>query len=199
MSQLDLNVDVLQRDVNCRLCKLGATVDRACLLGSPIRKRKIMVVLEAPTELEQKRGEVDPPELIVKMLEDVGIDTSKVFFCYSVSCATEKPTKAQIKACRKWLDAQIEAVEPKFVLVVGSTSLLAVMNKTGIKNHRGRPVEVTVGDRSMVFFPIYSPGYVEYDPRQQIILEHDLQNFAEIVEHGKVRREEQLNLRIVTD
>lgn len=199
MSQLDLNVDVLQRDVNCRLCKLGATVDRACLLGSPIRKRKIMVVLEAPTELEQKRGEVDPPDKLIEMLEDVGLDTSKMFFCYAVSCATDKPTKAQIKACRKWLDAQIAEVQPKFVLVVGSTALAGVMNKTGIKNHRGRPVTAESGDVSMIFFPIYSPSYVEYDPRQEVILQHDLQNFADIVENGAIRKEEELNLRIVTD
>ena len=200
MSQLEINLDApLKRDVNCRLCKLGATVDRACLLASPLRHRKIMVVLDAPSEREQKNDEIEPPELLVQMLEDVGLDTSKMVFCYAVSCATDKPTKAQIRSCRKWLDAQIAEVSPKFVLIVGNTALQGVMDKTGIKNHRGRPVTVESGDVSMVFFPVYSPSYVEYDPRQEIILQHDLQNFADIVEHGKVRKEEDLNLRIVTD
>lgn len=156
-----------------------------------------MVVMEAPTDQEQRDEWINPPGDLTDMLGEVGLDLEDIFFCYAVSCATEKPTKAQIKQCRKWLNAQIEEVQPKFVLLVGSTPLMSALEMTGIKKCRGRPF--TKGDDPTIYFPIFSPGYVAYDERQLPILKHDIANFADIVTLGKVRKEERLNLRIVTD
>jgi uracil-DNA glycosylase family 4 len=193
--QLDMFLDPPVRDKKCRLCKLGATVSRACLLGEPMRRRKIMVVMDAPTLEEQEADEIQPKQLLLDMLEEAGIDPDRVFFCYAVSCATDKPTKAQVKSCKSWLQKQIDFVKPKFVLLCGSVPLLALLGETGIKKHRGRPVEKD----GRVFFPVFSPGYIAYDDRQKPILQQDLRTFQEYIETGGVRKEEHLNLRIVTD
>ena len=186
---------MIERDINCRRCKLGDTVSRTCLLGEPLKRHKVMIILDAPTRVAAKRDEVTPDRDLVKMLEDAGVDIDSAFFCYAVSCHTEKPTKSQVKQCKYWLDAQIGIVKPKFVLLVGSTPLLAVLGKTGIRKERGKPVE----QDGRIYFSVYSPGYVAYDERQLPVLKSDLRNFAEMVEYGSVRREENLNMRIVLD
>lgn len=158
------------------------------MLADRKKHKRIIVVDTCP----QEDGSDEPDQMIVTMLEDAGFDIDKIHFTTVFDHFIEKPSKGMIRKTTHLQD-ELRRVQPKFVLLVGSTALQAALGKTGIKKERGRPEEID----GTVFYPVYSPAYVGYDERQAPILKMDIANFQNIVTHGKIPREEGLSVRIV--
>jgi DNA polymerase len=54
----------------------------------------------------------------------------------------EKPTLTEVRACRPWLDAEIEAVNPKLIVCLGATAAQALLGSDfRVTKQRGRPME----------------------------------------------------------
>lgn len=157
------------RDPNCDKCKLQQTADKVCVLGSGNPKAKIMVVSKMQNsgtwqkELEQE-------------LAEVGIEASQVYFTQAIKCRTYDQTASNrdIKACRPYLDEEIAAVKPDWILALGNEALLATTGKSGITKYRGRIYEVN-GVRVV---PTISPSAVKRNPGQRGGYLADLRLFA---------------------
>lgn len=193
---------MLKADHNCRLCKIGKTVEKACLLGrGNTRKADIMIVGEAPSSKDFKRWEVfsgSTGNLLVSMLEELEIDLDRVYFTNAVHCCPpefRQPTKAEVKSCSKWLWDEIAEVDPDYVLLMGNGPLLSVLGKTGIKKARGRPVEVN----GVIYLPVNNPAAAAHDPRALGLFQHDLRTFRNIIEFGGIPEERELDYKVVED
>ena len=54
----------------------------------------------------------------------------------------KKPNDAEIRACRPWLDAEIEQVKPRAILCLGATAAQALLGKQfRVTRDRGKPIE----------------------------------------------------------
>jgi uracil-DNA glycosylase family protein len=54
----------------------------------------------------------------------------------------QKPNAAELAACRPWLDAELEAVRPQVLVVLGATAAQALLGRQfRVTKERGRPVE----------------------------------------------------------
>lgn len=187
------------RDENCTRCKLNETAQFVCLLGDGPKPSEIMILGEAPGKREDESGRPfvgEAGKLLMKVLNSHGIKREDVYITNAVNCRPPEnrtPKKNEIKACRYWYQKQFTRVKPKFVLLLGNVPLTQALDLKGIKKLRGKPIELD----GVIYLPTYHPAFILRDPSQEETFNADIRLFAEIVEKGKIPREEGLNYKMV--
>ncbi len=108
----------------CTGCRLSQTRTNAlCGEGDP--NTRLMLIAQAPGEKEDARGEmfIGPSGGILdEMLDEAGIGREEVYMTNLLKCMLpryRKPKMDEIEACRGYLDAEIEAVNPQFLVPLG--------------------------------------------------------------------------------
>lgn len=190
------------RDPNCTLCGLHETAQHVCLLGTGPIPCKVMIVGEAPGKREDDSGKafVNPRGaggVLDEMLRMIDVHRSEVFITNAVSCRPPKnrtPTKPEIRACNVWLQKQIDAVKPEFILALGNVPCQALLGKTGITKLRGKPIEREDG---ITVFPTFHPAAVKYDEGKKSALESDFKAFEKLV--AGEEEESEFNTVVVDD
>lgn len=171
--------DDLQRTVaGCTRCAL-AQHRHNTVFGVGSRSASWMIVGEAPGAEEDRRGEPfvgRAGKLLDAILEAMGTSREEVFITNIVKCrppGNRDPKPEEAAACRDYLQAQIETVDPALLLAVGRIAahhLLGVETSVGRlrgKIHEGpggRPVVVT-----------YHPAYLLRTPTAKRKVWADLQ------------------------
>lgn len=150
--------------------------DRICIMGSGPERAKIMVVGKMPNSKSYQQE-------LSSQLKEVGIDPDKVFFSSAIKCRNfeRDPSNKDVKTCKAYLDAEIEIVQPKWILALGNEALLALTGHSGIMKYRGKPV---ARGRSTII-PTISPSAVNRNPGQRAGYIADLQFFANEVKGVK--------------
>lgn len=103
--------------------------------GTARPKVAMMMIGEQPGDQEDRQGRpfVGPAgKLLDKALEEAEIDRSKVYVTNAVKHFKweprgklrihKKPSMKEINACRPWLDAELETVQPKLIVALGATA-----------------------------------------------------------------------------
>jgi uracil-DNA glycosylase family protein len=113
-----------------------------------------MFVGEQPGDQEDREGRpfVGPAGRILdRALREIGIDRKKTYITNAVKHFKwvaieergkrrihEKPNAIEISACRPWLLAEIAAVRPKVIVLLGATAAQALMGRAfRVTQHRG--------------------------------------------------------------
>lgn len=189
----------LKRDKNCHDCGLCETAEFVCLLGQGPKHPKAMVIGEAPGRREDESGKAfvgKAGELLDELLDDAGLPREDVYITNAVHCRPPEnrtPKKKEIEACKRWIQAEIRAIKPKFILTLGNVPLQSLLGLKGIKRLRGMPIERD----GITYFPTYHPSYALRDERQRPVIASDIAMFSRIVERGGVGNEEGLNFHII--
>jgi uracil-DNA glycosylase family protein len=140
--------------LGCRGCDLYKDATQT-VFGRGRRSAELMLVGEQPGDKEDLKGEpfVGPAgRLLDKALEEAGIDRSAAYVTNAVKHFKWKPRgkrrlhqtprAGEIEACKPWLAAEIEAVEPQALLAMGATAARALFGtKVKVTKDRGRPLE----------------------------------------------------------
>jgi len=184
----------LKRDPECTSCRLHETAEHVCLLGTGPAQCDTMIIGEAPGHREDDSGRpfVGPAgRLLREILDDVGLDDKKIFITNAVSCRPPKnrhPSTTEIKACRTWIQRQIEEVEPSFILLLGNTACQSVLGKKGITKLRGRAIT----EDGVTYVPAFHPAAILRDPTKQATLEADIKLFRDLSQ-GRSNKQEGFN------
>ena len=127
-------IQLIVRDPQCTACRLGAETSEkdTCITASGPTHADIMVVTKTPLSGKGRKE-------MSTYLERAGIDPATVAFTSAVKCRAWDldPTKTDLKTCRPYLDAEIKAIEPKFILALGNEAMFSLVGKSGIMKHRG--------------------------------------------------------------
>jgi DNA polymerase len=143
----DRTLPVLREAVQqCRGCDLYRTATQAVFgeleTGSRAAKPAVSVMMigEQPGDREDKEGRpfVGPAgKLLDKYLEEAGIDRRLVYITNTVKHFKweprgklrihKKPTAREIRACRPWLEAELETVRPELIVCLGATAAQALL------------------------------------------------------------------------
>ena len=113
------------------------------------------MVGEQPGDVEDRRGKpfVGPAgRLLDQMLEEAGIPRQQVYVTNAVKHFKwtprgkrrlhGKPNSREIFACRPWLEAELEAVKPELLVLMGATAAQSLLGlQFRITKHRGQPFE----------------------------------------------------------
>src|SRR6218665_2377441 len=189
----------MKNDPDCQSCALHKTANTVCLLGNGPKRSDVMIIGEAPGKTEDETGEPFAGRsgaLLNKLLAKAGIDREDVYVCNAVSCRppdNRTPKKTEIAACREWLEYQIAMVKPKYILTLGNIPLQSLLGITGVKKHRGKPIEKD----GITILPTFHPAFALRDDRQEFVLAKDLQAFKDIIDFGGIPEERELNYTII--
>jgi DNA polymerase len=88
-----------------------------------------------------------------------------VYICNTVKCRPPNnrvPTEFEKAQCRKYLDAQIDLIKPKIILLCGATSVKSILGiKEPISKIRGQWFN---GPNESGIMPIFHPSYLLRNP-----------------------------------
>jgi uracil-DNA glycosylase family protein len=138
----------------CTACELHKTGTQT-VFGEGVRSAEVMLVGEQPGDQEDRAGTpfVGPAgKLLDQALEDAGIDRRQVYVTNVVKHFKwvargkrrihQKPNWAEIAACRPWLEAELDVVEPRVLVCLGATAAQALLGRQfRVTRERGRPVD----------------------------------------------------------
>lgn len=137
----------------CRGCALHACATQA-VFGSGARQASLMFVGEQPGDEEDLSGQpfVGPSgRLLNQLLDEAGIDRSTTYVTNAVKHFKftqrgklrlhQSPTLSEINACRPWLLAELDAVQPSLVLCLGASAARSLLGaKFALMRERGKVV-----------------------------------------------------------
>jgi uracil-DNA glycosylase len=137
----------------CDLYQLGTQT----VFGEGPPQATVMFIGEQPGDYEDREGRpfVGPAgRLLNDALDEVGIDRSRVYVTNAVKHFKwtargkrrihSKPNAREIRACRPWLDAELEDVAPRVIVVLGATAAQALLGASfRVTQQRGKPLENT--------------------------------------------------------
>lgn len=156
--------EVKNRCLSCEKCLLGKTKTNTVFSGG-IPNHKMMLIGEAPGYYEDMKGEPfvgKAGQLLDKIFASVGLSRQKdVYICNTLKCRPPQnrdPLPVEKEACREYLDAQLDILKPKIILLCGRVAVTSMINTTqGITKLRGKWVDGPNGAKMM---PIYHPSYL---------------------------------------
>lgn len=148
----------------CDKCELSKTRTNIVFSGG-IPNHKMMLIGEAPGYYEDQKGEPfvgKAGQLLDKIFASVGLSRQKdVYICNTLKCRppnNRDPLPEEKEACYPYLEAQIEILKPKIILICGKVALATMLNTgTGITKVRGKWFDGPFGSKMM---PIFHPSYL---------------------------------------
>ena len=123
----------------------------------------LLIIGEAPGAQEDLEGKPyvgKSGKLLNELLIKAGIDYKEdVYFCNVIKCRpsnNRKPTIREINIHKPWLMQQIKLVDPKFIILTGSTAMRAILGvKDPISNLRGQWIKKNGREIMVIFHPSY--------------------------------------------
>jgi DNA polymerase len=146
--------DLRQAARGCRACALYRNATQT-VFGEGGEGAKLMLVGEQPGDREDIAGEpfVGPAgRLLDEALAEAGIVRSTVYVTNVVKHFKwrrapsgkrrihQKPDRAEVSACRPWLEGEIARVRPQLVVLMGATAAQAIFGASFRVTRQGRTV-----------------------------------------------------------
>ena len=160
----------------CTRCPLHKTRTQT-VFGVGNTQADWMIIGEAPGAEEDRVGEPfvgRAGKLLDEMLRAVGLSRDAVFIANVLKCRppnNRDPGKAEIAACRSYLEQQIAAVSPRLILVVGRIAAQELLSSDApVGRLRGREHDLN-GTPLVV---TYHPAYLLRSPSQKAKVWDDL-------------------------
>src|SRR3954467_14869542 len=146
----------------CTACPLHETGTQT-VFGEGSTKARVVFVGEQPGDQEDLQGKpfVGPAgKLLDKALEDAGIDRSQVYVTNVVKHFKwqargkrrihQKPNWSEIAACRPWLEAELDVIEPRVLVCLGATAAQALLGRDfRVSRQRGELVESPLAEKTI--------------------------------------------------
>ncbi|MGB7137160.1 MAG: UdgX family uracil-DNA binding protein, partial [Acidobacteriaceae bacterium] len=136
---------------NCRACPLCEDATQT-VFGEGNAAARLILLGEQPGDREDLEGRpfVGPAGLLLdRCLEEAAIDRADVYLTNAVKHFKweprgrrrihKKPSAREIAACRPWLDAELEEIQPEMVVCLGATAAQALLGRAfRVTQERGR-------------------------------------------------------------
>ncbi|MBB5350404.1 DNA polymerase [Haloferula luteola] len=154
--------EIARHLAHCRRCPLAETATCAVAGEGPLSAR-IMIVGEQPGDREDLTGRpfIGPAgQLLDRALTTAGIPRSEIYLTHAVkhfkwtprgkTRLHQTPNTAEIEACRPWLLAELSALTPQIVILLGATAAHSLIGP-GVRVMR---------DRGLVSLPSLAPHVI---------------------------------------
>lgn len=151
--------DLDQRVRNCTDCPLHGSRTNA-VPGEGPADAEILFIGEGPGFHEDRQGRpfVGPAgDFLEELLQSIGMARDQVYIANMVKCRppnNRDPMPGEISECAKYLDRQIELIDPLLIITLGRFSMTKFLPGQSISRVRGRLR--SVGGRHI--FPIMHPA-----------------------------------------
>ena len=181
---------------SCRDCELGKSRLNG-VFGEGSACADIMFVCEGPGYDEDHQGRPfigRAGQLLDKIIEAMKYKRADVYIANIVKCHPMKdpsdpeqrgndrpPTPQESSACKNYLDMQIDIINPKIIITLGSPSSKALLNtQEGISILRGKFKEY----RGITLMPTYHPAALLRNPNLKKDVWEDMKKVMGFLEKG---------------
>ena len=156
------------------------------ILGDGDINSPIMLIGESPGEAEDLSGltfQGETGDLLNKMLTAIDINRKKIYSTYSVNFRPpddRKPTTQEIKRYSIFLKEHISIIDPKIIILMGSTAMEAVTGLNDkITNERGKWNEIILKNKTYPIMITFSPSYLIRFPENKKFSWEDLKKIRQ--------------------
>jgi DNA polymerase len=162
---------------DCTRCKLHKGRNKI-VFGDGSAKAKLVFVGEGPGADEDKQGLPfvgRAGKLLTQMIEAMGLQRSDVYICNVVKCRppdNRQPEKDEVTACSPFLFRQLDVLQPRVIVCLGSTAAQTLLQTNrGISHFRGEWLDF----RGYKMMATYHPAYLLRNPAAKGEVWKDLQ------------------------
>ena len=168
------NLESLKKSIiNLKNCNLKKTAKNVVFCdGNP--KSRIMLIGEAPGANEDEEGLPFVGRagiLLDKMLASINLDRKKVYISNIVNYRppeNRRPTDEEIKRYLPFITKHIEIINPKILVLLGSTAMNALIGKEiVISKMRGKWLEKEFGSCKTSVIITFHPAFLMRQPAQK--------------------------------
>lgn len=161
---------VRQKCNGCKGCALASTRKNIVFGSGNANTAKVVFIGEAPGEMEDESGMPfvgRAGQLLNEFLANAGISRDQdIYITNTVKCRPPEnrvPTEEEKAACRKFLNAQIDVIKPRAIVLCGATALKSFIEldkKTTISKVRGQWMTINVDGVEYPAMTIFHPSYL---------------------------------------
>ena len=174
LEKLKKSIKILK---NCELKKSAQNI----VFGDGNINSNIMLIGEGPGANEDAVGKPfvgRAGKLLDKMLAAIILDRTKVYISNVVNYRppnNRKPTEKEIERYLPYLKTHIEIINPKILLLLGSTALNALVgNEIVISKARGKWIQKEIGSAKPWIIASFHPAFLMRQPEQKKLAWIDL-------------------------
>jgi DNA polymerase len=175
---------------NCFDCDLSQSRTKA-VPGEGPKDADLMLIGEGPgfNEDQQSRPFVGAAgQYLDELLSTINMNRESVFITNMVKCRppnNRDPLPGEIEACNKYVDEQIQIVQPKVIVTLGRHSLGKFLPGETIGKVHGKPTQI--GD--LIVYPIYHPAAALRRHSLRLVIESDFQLIPSLLK-GDIEKEQ---------
>ena len=166
------DLPAIREDIgDCTRCKLHGLGRRQIVFGVGNPHADLMFVGEAPGADEDVQGEPfvgRAGQLLTKIIEAIGLARSDVYIANVIKCrppGNRNPEPDEVGRCEPFLLRQIDAVQPKVIVALGSFAAHALLKTDApISRLRGHVHEFRGGAR---LIPTFHPAFLLRSPERK--------------------------------
>ncbi len=172
--------------VACRDCDLAKGRTKA-VPGEGAEDADLFFIGEAPGWHEDQQGRpfVGPAgQFLEQLLASVGLRREEVYIANVIKCRppqNREPLPAETQTCRKWLDRQIDLIQPRMIVTLGRHSLSLYFPAESIGKIHGKPRHVD----GVIYYPMYHPAAALHQGSLRRTIETDMLRIPQILAQCK--------------
>ncbi len=164
----------------CRRCNELATTRKQTVFGVGDPNARIMFIGEAPGADEDSQGEPfvgEAGQLLNKIVAACHLRREDIYICNILCCrppGNRNPLPQEASNCREYLDAQIQIVQPEYIICWGAVAAQNLLNETRAVGKLRRQFFTHNGAKVMC---TYHPSYLLRNPSAKKEVWEDLKFF----------------------
>ena len=166
----------------CQACELAKNRTKA-VPGEGPEKVDILFIGEAPGWHEDQQGRpfVGPAgQFLEELLASIKLKRGQVYIANVIKCRPPRnrdPLPGEIQACSKWLDRQVELLQPKIIVTLGRYSMARYFPNQSISKIHGKAKK----ENNVILFPMYHPAAALHQGSLRKVIEADMLNISQIL------------------
>jgi len=166
----------------CEKCKLHYSRNKG-VPGEGPSQAEIVFIGEGPGFHENVQGRPfvgAAGQFLEELLGTIGMRREDVFITNVVKCrppGNRDPKPEELKACKEYLDRQLEAINPKVVVTLGRYSMARYIPNAKISHIHGMARRVN----GLLVVPFYHPAAALHQPSLRMAIEEDFAKLPALI------------------
>jgi len=182
MNPDQLLIKIAEDVSSCKRCELYHSREKG-VPGEGPSNAEIMFIGEGPGFHENMQGRPfvgAAGDLLVELLDSIGMKREDVFITNVVKCrppGNRDPAPEELKACKPYLDQQIQIINPSVIVTLGRFSMARFIPQAKISEIHGQPIRV----KGMLVVPFYHPAAALHRPSLRSVVEEDFAKLPALI------------------
>ncbi|MBM3166876.1 MAG: uracil-DNA glycosylase [Chloroflexi bacterium] len=174
--------DLHEQIKRCQDCDLAKNRTKV-VPGEGPDNAALLFIGEAPGWHEDQQGRpfVGPAgQFLEELLSTIGLKRDQVFIANVIKCrppANRDPLPGEIQSCKKWLDRQIELIQPKVVITLGRYSMARYFPNQSISKIHGKAKK----EGELTYYAMYHPAAALHQGSLRKIIEADMLKIPQLL------------------